>query len=666
VINASGGTQSIVIRGVGPTTGVTVLKGESALVAWNGSDFIKVSNTGGSASFTNVTVTGTTTLSGLTASTALALDASKNVVSVTNTGTGSNVLAVSPTLTGTIAGASLSLSSLTSGRVTFATTAGLLQDSANLTFDGTNLTLLGGTANGVTFLNGSKVLTSGSALTFDGTNLTAAAGGSSLRFTGTPGNKFIGQADALITGASSTDFGLQATNNIVFAAGGTTEGMRLTSTSLYTASAINVGIGTSSPVAKLAVSSSATDVTAINILNTSSGGGNFNIGAVGSAGWVGGSAGSLVIRDSFVGATRVVLDGAGNLGLGVTPSAWTGSYGIKGFNISNGAVYGATNDMNVLFNSYFDGTNFIYSTTAVATKYTQGPTGQHQWFNAASGTGGNPISFTQAMTLDASGNLGVGTTSPAQKLHVAGTIRATSGGATTSAVIVTQGYINGDISSSNFSIGNYGDSSSEMRIDTRGFTTFYTGATNNATGTERARIDSSGLFKIGTTSQLSAALLSVSGTQNGVTARVSVNSNSTFVGENASGTVTYNLTGSGQINAVFTSITAISDARLKTNIQTIKYGLDAVKALKPVMFDFIENDLVEGQSDNLGFIAQDVQSVIPELVSVGNNKAEDGSPYLTLKMGDMLPVLVKAIQEQQAIIESMRTEIDALKAKVGA
>jgi len=98
VINASGGTQSIVFRGVGPTTGVTIVKGESAVVAWNGTDFIKVSNTSGSGAFTNLSVSGTTTLSGLTASTALALDASKNVVSVTNTGTGNNVLATSPIL----------------------------------------------------------------------------------------------------------------------------------------------------------------------------------------------------------------------------------------------------------------------------------------------------------------------------------------------------------------------------------------------------------------------------------------------------------------------------------------------------------------------------------------------------------------------------------------
>jgi hypothetical protein len=94
-------------------------------------------------------VTGITTFSAqpifssLTASSAVATDASKGLVSVTNTGTGNNVLATSPTLTGTIAGASLSLSSLTSGRVPYATTAGLLTDSANLLYSGTDLGVYG-------------------------------------------------------------------------------------------------------------------------------------------------------------------------------------------------------------------------------------------------------------------------------------------------------------------------------------------------------------------------------------------------------------------------------------------------------------------------------------------------------------------------------------------
>lgn len=62
VINASGGTQSIVIRGAGPTTGVTIAKGESATVAWNGSDFVKVGSSGGAITFTDLTVTGNTIL----------------------------------------------------------------------------------------------------------------------------------------------------------------------------------------------------------------------------------------------------------------------------------------------------------------------------------------------------------------------------------------------------------------------------------------------------------------------------------------------------------------------------------------------------------------------------------------------------------------------------
>jgi hypothetical protein len=97
VINASGGTQSIVFKAVGQT-GITIVKGESAIIAFNGTDFIKIGNVGGGSFFTDLTVSGTTTLSGLTASTALALNASKEVVSVTNTGTGNNVLANSPTL----------------------------------------------------------------------------------------------------------------------------------------------------------------------------------------------------------------------------------------------------------------------------------------------------------------------------------------------------------------------------------------------------------------------------------------------------------------------------------------------------------------------------------------------------------------------------------------
>lgn len=83
VINASGGTQSIVIRGVGPTTGVTIAKGESAMVAWNGSDFVKVSSSGGALTLTDLTVTGNTILGDAAADT-LTVNATSTFASPVN------------------------------------------------------------------------------------------------------------------------------------------------------------------------------------------------------------------------------------------------------------------------------------------------------------------------------------------------------------------------------------------------------------------------------------------------------------------------------------------------------------------------------------------------------------------------------------------------------
>lgn len=82
-------------------------------------------------------------MTGLTASRAVFTDGSKGLTSNAITGTGNVVMSASPTLTGTVAGASLQLSSLTSGRVTYAGSSGLLQDSANLLYSGTDLTVYG-------------------------------------------------------------------------------------------------------------------------------------------------------------------------------------------------------------------------------------------------------------------------------------------------------------------------------------------------------------------------------------------------------------------------------------------------------------------------------------------------------------------------------------------
>lgn len=212
--------------------------------------------------FTTLSASGTATLSGLTASTALALDASKNIVSVTNTGTGNNVLSASPTLTGTVAGASLSLSSLTSGRVPYATTAGLLTDSANLLYSGTDLTVYGvrvgrgagaistNTAAGASALAANTTGSQSTAVGFEAlkttttsANNTALGAYAGRVYTGT-GSVFVGAETGIgaTTGNQLTAIGYQAlTAGTVTGANDVAVGYR----ALYNNSsgASNVGIG---------------------------------------------------------------------------------------------------------------------------------------------------------------------------------------------------------------------------------------------------------------------------------------------------------------------------------------------------------------------------------------------------------------------------------------
>ena len=122
-------------------------------------------------------------------------------------------------------------------------------------------------------------------------------------------------------------------------------------------------------------------------------------------------------------AERMRITSAGDVGIGVTPVTgnWSPLFQVKR-SIFNG---GNSDRTEVGYNYYRTSGVNTYIATDFATLYDQ-ISGQHRWFTAPSGTGGNSISFTQAMVLDASGNVGIGTSAPVGRLTIQGAI-STSG-----------------------------------------------------------------------------------------------------------------------------------------------------------------------------------------------------------------------------------------------
>ena len=188
----------------------------------------------------------------------------------------------------------------------------------------------------------------------------------------------------------------------------------------------NVSIGTSSPYVgtRLTLQESASNPSGLAIRNrNSTQTWQFSVDAAAVDDKI------LAFIDPGAGQVRMALDASGNLGLGVTPSAWAIN---PAFQIKDGGSLWALNNQNLWLsqNAYFDG-GHKYIASVPASQYAQS-SGSHAWYQAPSGTAGNPISFTQAMTLFNTGNLAVGGTSDAgYKLNVTGTAGLSTGTAWT-------------------------------------------------------------------------------------------------------------------------------------------------------------------------------------------------------------------------------------------
>jgi hypothetical protein len=229
---------------------------------------------------------------------------------------------------------------------------------------------------------------------------------------------------------------------------------------------------------------------------------------------------------------------------------------------------------------------------------------------------------TERMRIDSSGNVGIGLTSPTVPLEVAGNIKANAGNG------------EGFLLNSSSTTGIFRQDANDL-----GFT---------VGGSERVRINSIGTFLVGKTSTNATGF----GTE--------LRGQQIIIGKTDSGTVngiffTHNSTYVGGLNYTdsATSLATSSDERLKENILNADNALDKINSIRVRQFDW----KVDGSHQDYGFVAQELEPIYDFAV----HTAEDEEATKSVDYASLVPLLTKAIQEQQEQIESLQSEIQLLK-----
>ena len=321
------------------------------------------------------------------------------------------------------------------------------------------------------------------------------------------------------------------------------------------------------------------------------------------------------------------------------------AYTKRNIRVSSGFSGGYTTGRVQSILAGYDGSS-IYATDL---GYSYDGTGYSLILSTNDDTTGNPI---ERMRINSSGSIGIGTTSPTRKLHVNGDIGLGFG-------------LSERIYSDAAYIELYNASTGDMTL----FNGYVTGATRFFTNnTERMRILANGNVLIANTTY-TADRLSVEGAANNWTGK--------FVGSTTTGqsfgidivagtngadyplyvrTTNFSLRlyvrGDGVCYIGASSWVYNSDRRVKENISDVVNGLDLVSKLKPKHFDYIN-----GAKDNLGFIAQEVQELIPQAVTISDEK----TGMLGLKTDFIIPYLVKSIQELSAKNTLLEERLTALE-----
>jgi hypothetical protein len=264
--------------------------------------------------------------------------------------------------------------------------------------------------------------------------------------------------------------------------------------------------------------------------------------------------------------------------------------------------------------------------------------------------------------------VGIGTNTPTEKLEVQGTAAGSAFAvrfSNTSSTANSAAVLSLDPGNNGFNVRDgqiHAINNGANQISLAFFTS------SAATPVEAMRIDASGNVLVGTAT--ANARLTVSGS-------VSWTTGTSFAG--ASGDAVWTTSfGSQAINASIqasgsiagANIYAISDVRLKNNIRPIPSGLAFVNEVDAVQFTWKESGI-----EDTGFIAQDLLkkgfghlvSAIPdgamqELVHEDGNVSPAGSRFV-VKYDSVVPILCKAIQEQQAVIEDLRARVAELESK---
>jgi hypothetical protein len=460
--------------------------------------------------------------------------------------------------------------------------------------------------------------------------------------------------------AGASQLVVQANQPLAFSTNNT-ERMRIDSTG-------NVGIGTTTPAIAWSGSAKALQIVGtgsvaagVRVSTANANAELFSSGSTTEWGLYSGSNSPFTIYTN--GSERMRIDSSGNVGIGTASP----SYQLD--------VQGSTT------------TAQIRSTSTTAGNFPR-LIFNHAGNDGFTVGGGDGLRFlasntTEVMRITGAGNVGIGTTSPAGRLHVAG---SNSGNLGTFAGAARALRIGADSTESTIQgVDNTGVTSYRaLALGAGSYLRFLTGSDGGGSLTEAMRIDGSGNLFLGATSSAlngTRFLSFTSDNQSAITARatnasqgndvmlvrVSRNTTSgafqaiTYYNDGA-GAYKFIVADSGNVTNTNGSYGTISDQKLKENIVDATPKLDKVNQLKVRNFNLIGEELKQ-----IGFVAQEFEQVFPSIVEESQDRTPDGemlgTSTKTIKTTVLIPILVKAIQEQQAIINDLKARIETLESK---